>query len=41
VQVRDVAFLRAHTEHEIKITVPGAFTMARWRWMNTTAIWKP
>lgn len=29
VQVRDVAFLRAHTEKPIKITVPGAFTMAK------------
>ena len=29
VQVRDVAFLRAHTEKSIKITIPGAFTMAK------------
>jgi 5-methyltetrahydropteroyltriglutamate--homocysteine methyltransferase len=29
VQVRDVAFLRANTEHIIKVTVPGAFTMAQ------------
>ena len=29
VQVRDVAFLRAHTGRPIKITIPGAFTMAR------------
>ena len=29
VQVRDVAFLRANTERMIKITVPGAFTMAQ------------
>ena len=29
VQVRDVAFLRANTERKIKITVPGAFTMAQ------------
>ena len=29
VQVRDVEFLRAHTEKPIKITVPGAFTMAK------------
>jgi 5-methyltetrahydropteroyltriglutamate--homocysteine methyltransferase len=29
VEVRDVAFLRAHTRHPIKITVPGAFTMAQ------------
>ncbi len=29
VQVRDVAFLRAHTERPIKITIPGAFTMAK------------
>jgi len=29
VQVRDVAFLRAHTEKPIKITIPGAFTMAK------------
>jgi 5-methyltetrahydropteroyltriglutamate--homocysteine methyltransferase len=29
VQVRDVTFLRAKTDHKIKITVPGAFTMAQ------------
>jgi len=29
VQVRDVEFLRAHTDKKIKITVPGAFTMAK------------
>lgn len=29
VQVRDVAFLRAHTDKPIKITIPGAFTMAK------------
>jgi 5-methyltetrahydropteroyltriglutamate--homocysteine methyltransferase len=29
VQVRDVAFLRAHTDKSIKITIPGAFTMAK------------
>jgi 5-methyltetrahydropteroyltriglutamate--homocysteine methyltransferase len=29
VQVRDVAFLRQHTDKPIKITVPGAFTMAK------------
>jgi 5-methyltetrahydropteroyltriglutamate--homocysteine methyltransferase len=29
VEVRDVAFLRANTDHRIKITVPGAFTMAQ------------
>jgi 5-methyltetrahydropteroyltriglutamate--homocysteine methyltransferase len=29
VQVRDVMFLRANTDHKIKITVPGAFTMAQ------------
>jgi len=29
VQVRDVEFLRAHTNKKIKITVPGAFTMAK------------
>jgi 5-methyltetrahydropteroyltriglutamate--homocysteine methyltransferase len=29
VQVRDVTFLRANTDHKIKITVPGAFTMAQ------------
>ena len=28
VQVRDVEFLRTHTNRTIKITVPGAFTMA-------------
>jgi 5-methyltetrahydropteroyltriglutamate--homocysteine methyltransferase len=29
VQVRDVGFLRAHTDRRIKITVPGPFTMAQ------------
>ena len=29
VQVRDVEFLRTHTNQTIKITVPGAFTMAK------------
>lgn len=29
VQVRDVAFLRAHTARPLKITIPGAFTMAK------------
>ena len=29
VEVRDVEFLRAHTTRRIKITVPGAFTMAQ------------
>ena len=29
VQVRDVAFLRAHTDKPIKVTIPGAFTMAK------------
>jgi 5-methyltetrahydropteroyltriglutamate--homocysteine methyltransferase len=29
VEVRDVAFLRANTDRRIKITVPGAFTMAQ------------
>jgi 5-methyltetrahydropteroyltriglutamate--homocysteine methyltransferase len=29
VQVRDVQFLRAHTDHLIKATVPGPFTMAQ------------
>src|SRR3984957_248959 len=29
VQVRDVKFLRANTDRRIKITVPGAFTMAQ------------
>lgn len=29
VQVRDLQFLRAHTNRKIKITVPGAFTMAQ------------
>src|SRR5688572_2353575 len=28
VQVRDVEFLRAHTDHRIKVTVPGPFTLA-------------
>ena len=29
VEVRDVAFLRANTDRMIKITIPGAFTMAQ------------
>ncbi|ANN76365.1 uroporphyrinogen decarboxylase family protein [Bordetella flabilis] len=29
VQVRDVEFLRAHTDRQIKITVPGPFTMSQ------------
>ncbi|MDE0943638.1 MAG: 5-methyltetrahydropteroyltriglutamate--homocysteine methyltransferase [Alphaproteobacteria bacterium] len=29
VQVRDVAYLRAQTDRAIKITIPGAFTMAK------------
>src|ERR1700730_17073312 len=29
VQVRDLAFLRANTNRQVKITVPGAFTMAQ------------
>ncbi|MDD9925057.1 MAG: 5-methyltetrahydropteroyltriglutamate--homocysteine methyltransferase [Rhodospirillaceae bacterium] len=29
VQVRDVEYLRAHTGRPIKITIPGAFTMAK------------
>jgi 5-methyltetrahydropteroyltriglutamate--homocysteine methyltransferase len=29
VEIRDVKFLRANTDHPIKITVPGAFTMAQ------------
>jgi 5-methyltetrahydropteroyltriglutamate--homocysteine methyltransferase len=29
VEVRDVEFLRAHTDHTIKITLPGPFTMAQ------------
>lgn len=29
VQVRDVEHLRAHTDRKIKITIPGAFTMAK------------
>lgn len=29
VQVRDVRFLRANTDHQIKITVPGPFTMSQ------------
>ena len=28
-QVRDVEFLKRHTSHQIKITVPGPFTMAQ------------
>ena len=29
VQVRDIEFLRAHTDRQIKITVPGPFTMTQ------------
>jgi 5-methyltetrahydropteroyltriglutamate--homocysteine methyltransferase len=29
VEVRDVAFLRRNTDHKIKITLPGPFTMSR------------
>jgi 5-methyltetrahydropteroyltriglutamate--homocysteine methyltransferase len=29
VEVRDVEFLRANTDHTIKITLPGPFTMSR------------
>jgi 5-methyltetrahydropteroyltriglutamate--homocysteine methyltransferase len=29
VEVRDVEFLRANTDHTIKITPPGPFTMSR------------
>ncbi len=29
VEVRDVEFLRAHTDHRIKITLPGPFTLAQ------------
>src|SRR3989454_2854638 len=29
INVRDVQFLRANTEHQIKITVPGPFTMTK------------
>lgn len=29
VEIRDVEFLRAHTRHPIKITVPGPFTMTQ------------
>ena len=29
VEVKDVEFLRRHTKHPIKITVPGAFTMSQ------------
>lgn len=29
VQVRDVAFLRRHTERRIKVTIPGPFTMSQ------------
>jgi len=29
VQVRDVAFLRRHTERRIKVTIPGPFTMGQ------------
>ncbi|HEY9461316.1 MAG TPA: hypothetical protein VIR04_11010 [Paralcaligenes sp.] len=29
VQVRDIKFLRAHTDRQIKITVPGPFTMTQ------------
>lgn len=29
VQVHEVAFMRAHTDRPIKVTIPGAFTMAK------------
>ena len=29
VQVRDLQFLRAHTDRPVKITVPGPFTMSQ------------
>ncbi len=29
VQVRDVEFMKAHTDKPVKITIPGAFTMAK------------
>jgi 5-methyltetrahydropteroyltriglutamate--homocysteine methyltransferase len=29
VQVRDVAFLKTHTDRPVKVTIPGAFTMAK------------
>ncbi|HKK31324.1 MAG TPA: 5-methyltetrahydropteroyltriglutamate--homocysteine methyltransferase [Alphaproteobacteria bacterium] len=29
VQVRDVEFLKAHTDRPVKVTIPGAFTMAK------------
>ena len=29
VQVRDVAFLRRHTQRRIKVTIPGPFTMSQ------------
>jgi len=29
VQVRDAAFLRRHTQHRIKVTIPGPFTMSQ------------
>jgi 5-methyltetrahydropteroyltriglutamate--homocysteine methyltransferase len=29
VQVRDLEFLRAHTDHAVKMTVPGPFTMSQ------------
>ncbi len=29
VQVRDLEFLKAHTDHPVKMTVPGPFTMAQ------------
>lgn len=29
VEVRDLSFLRANTEHQVKITLPGPFTMTR------------
>ena len=36
IQVRDVTFLRANTDHRIKITVPGTFTIARRRRTTST-----
>ena len=29
VQVRDVEFMKAHTDRPVKVTIPGAFTMAK------------
>ena len=38
VEVRDIEFLRGHTEHAAKITLPGPFTLAQQCRTRPTAI---